>query len=215
MMKYPVITISRQYGSGGRFVGRLLAEKLNIPFYDNELINLAAKKSGYAKDLFENAEQQPTSSLMYSLSMFGNVGTAYHMPLADKIFIIQSEVIKEVAAQGPCVIVGRCSDYVLRDHPDCVNIFIHSNINDRIKRVVEYYGVPKAKANDVIIKTDRKRAAYYSYYTDNKWGLTENYHLSINSDAIGVENAVDVIISFINAHIAKKESENKTNEPSV
>ena len=110
-----VITISRQYGSGGRFVAKKLAEKLGIPFYDNEIITMAAKESGYAENLFEKAEQVSTHSLLYSLSMFGTAAGVYGSPLSDKVFLIQSDIIKECAAKGPCIIVGRCSDYVLKE----------------------------------------------------------------------------------------------------
>ena len=131
-----IITISRQYGSGGRFIAEKLAERLGVPFYDNKIITMAAKKSGYAESIFENAEQTSTHSLLYSLSMFGSTAGVYGLPLSDKVYIIQSEVIKKIAAEGPCVIVGRCADYVLKDEQHVINVFLQSALEDRAARAV-------------------------------------------------------------------------------
>lgn len=196
-----VITISRQYGSGGRFVGRKLSEKLGIPFYDNELISMAAKESGFAESLFENAEKNTTYSLLYSLSMFGtSTGGMYGLPLSDKVFLIQSDIIKKVAEQGPCVIVGRCADYVLRERNDVLHFFFYSDIENRMKRAMQYYGLEEKKAKEAIEKTDKKRAAYYNYYTGERWGEIKNYNLSLNTDSIGVDNCVDVLAKYVEAH---------------
>lgn len=201
-MKGPVITISRQYGSGGRFVGRKLAEKLGIPFYDNELISMAAKESGYAESLFENAEKNTTYSLLYSLSMFGtNGGGMYGLSLSDKVFLIQSDIIKNVASQGPCVIVGRCADYVLRENEEVLHFYFYSDIENRIKRATTYYGLEEKKAKETIEKTDKKRAAYYNYYTGDRWGDIQNYHLSLNTDTIGVDNCVDILEKYVKAYM--------------
>ena len=195
-----IITISRQYGSGGRFVGKKLAEKLGIPFYDNELISMAAKESGFAESLFENAEKNTTYSLLYSLSMFGtNSGGMYGLPLSDKVFLIQSDIIKKVADSGPCVIVGRCADYVLRERKDVIHFFFYSDIENRIKRGVKYYNLDEKKAREIIEKTDKKRAAYYNYYTGERWGENKNYHLSLNTDFIGIDACVDVLEQYVNA----------------
>jgi len=192
-----VITISRQYGSGGRFVGKMLAEKLGIPFYDNEIITLAAKESGYAENIFEKAEQISTHSLLYSLSMFGSAAGVYGLPLSDKVFLIQSDIIKKCAEKGPCVIVGRCSDYVLRDFDNTINFFIYSDMEHKIKRAVEFYGVDEAKAQSIIEQKDKKRATYYNYYTSNRWGDIDNYNMAINSDSIGIENAVKLLEDYV------------------
>ena len=201
-MKGPVITISRQYGSGGRVVGRKLAEKLGIPFYDNELISMAAKESGYAESLFENAEKNTTYSLLYSLSMFGtNGGGMYGLSLSDKVFLIQSDIIKNVSSQGPCVIVGRCADYVLRENEDVLHFYFYSDIENRIKRATTYYGLEEKKAKETIEKTDKKRAAYYNYYTGDRWGDIQNYHLSLNTDTIGVDNCVDILEKYVKAYM--------------
>jgi len=195
-----IITISRQYGSGGRFIAKKLAEKLGIPYYDNELITLAAKESGYSEAIFEKAEQISTHSFLYSLSMFGSAEGLYGLPLADKVYLAQSEVIKKCADQGPCVIVGRCSDYVLKDYPNVLNFFIYSDLEHKVNRAVSYYNIKAEKAAQELKNKDKKRASYYNYYTSQRWGEAENYHLSLNSDAVGIDAAVDILASFVLAH---------------
>lgn len=196
-MSNHIITISRQYGSGGRFIGKLLAEKMQIPLYDNELITLAAKKSGYSEAIFENVEKTATHSLLYSLSMFGSTAGVYGLPLSDKVFIVQSEIIKKVASEGPCVIIGRCADFVLKDEKNIVDVFVHSDMEHRIKRAVTYYGIAEEKAKEMITKTDKRRASYYNYYTGHRWGEANNYEISLNSDRIGIEKCVDILHSYI------------------
>jgi len=198
-----VITISRQYGSGGRFVGKMLAEKLGIPFYDNEIITLAAKESGYAENIFEKAEQISTHSLLYSLSMFGSSTGVYGLPLSDKVYIIQSDIIKKCADSGPCVIVGRCSDYVLRERDNVIDFFIYSDMEHKIKRAVKYYDIDEKKAQSIIEQKDKKRAAYYNYYTSQRWGDIDNYNLAINSDSIGIENTVKILENYVRMHDGK------------
>lgn len=195
-----VITISRQYGSGGRFVAKLLAEKLGIPYYDNELITMAAKESGYSEAIFEKAEQLSTHSFLYSLSMFGSTDGIYGLPLADKVYIAQSEIIKKCASEGPCVIVGRCSDYVLKDFDNVLNFFIYSDEKSKIERAVKYYGLDAEKAAGELKKKDKKRANYYNYYTSQNWGGYENYHLSVNSDAVGIDATVELLASYAMAY---------------
>ena len=195
-----IITISRQYGSGGRFIAKNLAEKLGIPYYDNELITMAAKESGYSEAIFEKAEQLSTHSFLYSLSMFGSADGIYGLPLADKVYIAQSEIIKKCADKGPCVIVGRCSDYVLKEYDNVVNFFIYSDEENKVKRAVKYYGIDADKAAGELKKKDKKRANYYNYYTSQTWGSFDNYHLSLNSDAVGIEAAVDVLSCFVKAY---------------
>lgn len=199
-MSGSVITISRQYGSGGRFIAKKLSEKLGIPFYDNDLISMAAKESGFSESLFENAEKNTTYSLLYSLSMFGaSAGGMYGLPLSDKVFLIQSDIIKKVADSGPCVIVGRCADYVLRERKGIINFFLYSDIEHRMHRAMKYYGLEEKKAKEAIEKTDKKRASYYNYYTGERWGDVKNYHLSINTDSVGIDSCVDVLAMYANA----------------
>lgn len=196
-----VITISRQYGSGGRYVAKKLAEKLGIPYYDNEIITMAAKESGYSENMFEKAEQLSSHSLLYTVSMYGATTGMYGgVPLSDKIFLIQSDIIKKCAEKGPCVIVGRCADYILQDYPNVLNFYLYSDIDSRVKRVETYYNCEETNIKDYILKRDKKRAAYYNYYATNRWGHTENYHMSINTDAIGIDGCVDVLEKFILSH---------------
>lgn len=195
-----IITISRQYGSGGRFIAKKLAEKLGVDYYDNELITMAAKESGYSEAIFEKAEQLSTHSFLYSLSMFGSVDGIYGLPLADKVYIAQSDIIKKCADKGPCVIVGRCSDYVLKEYDNVINFFIYSDEEHKVDRAVKYYGLDAEKASSELKKKDKKRANYYNYYTSQTWGAYENYHMSINSDAVGIDAAVDILAAFVMAH---------------
>lgn len=200
-----IITISRQYGSGGRSIGKKLAEELAIPFYDKELISLAAKESGFEEKIFENADKQGMHSLLYSLSigMYNTIG-AYDgpesLPLNDRVFLIQHNVIRELAQKGSCVIVGRCSDYVLRSEPNAIHIFVHSDLDSRVKRAVEEYEFPPENAASAIQKADKRRAAYYEYYTGARWGRLENYDLTLNSDRVGIDNAVQIVKAYAMMH---------------
>lgn len=201
MDKKFIITISRQYASGGRSIGKILAQELELPFYDKELITLASKKSGFREQLFENADKQAVSSLLYSLSM-GMYNTAgidgtNNLSLNDRVFLIQHEVIREISQQGPCVIVGRCADYVLKDQENVLNIFIHADMESRKRRAVEEYGLDSNKPEAAILKMDKRRAAYYEYYTGMKWGRMENYHLTLNSAILGVQDSAKLIKDFI------------------
>lgn len=197
-----VITISRQYGSGGREIGKKLAEAFQIPFYDNDIITIAAKESGFAEAVFERAEEKATNSLLYSIAMgmnaYGNHEFGFsNLSLDDRIFLAQSKVIREVAEKGPCVIVGRCADYVLRDNPNVVNVFICADVEFRVKRAIELYNLPKEKAADNVAKNDKSRANYYNYHAIEKWGDVNNYHLSIRSDFGGIDHAVACIKAFL------------------
>lgn len=201
-MNKTIITISRQFASGGRQVGERLAKSLDIPFYDKELISLAAKKSGFSEKVFENADRQSTNSLLYSLStgMYNAIGQfdgANNLPLNDKVFLVQYNVILDLAKQGPCVIVGRCADYILREQAGAIHVFIHSDMKSRIRRAVEEYGMPAERAEAMIQKGDKRRAAYYDFYTGMKWGRVENYDLTVDSDSIGLDNAAKLIEDYV------------------
>lgn len=195
-----VITISREYGSGGRIIGKKLADALQIPFYDNELITIAAEKSGISKEYFKDAESSSVGNLLFSLSNLSPVTSGneiYGLPLSEKIYLVQSKVIKQLAEEGSCVIIGRCADYILQEFPNCTNVFIYADLKDRVNRAVEEYQLPHKNAESVVIKTDKKRASYYSYFTNQKWGRKENYDLMINSSKIGIDNAVEIIKYYI------------------
>lgn len=199
-----VITISRQYASGGREVAEKLAKAYNIPFYDRKLISMAAKESGFAEAAFDNVEMKATNSLLYSIAMgmsiYGSPDIGYaNLSLDDKIYIAQSEVIRKVAEEGPCIIVGRCADYILRERKDTINLFIWASMPFRIRRAVERDLVDEAKAEDVILRMDKRRANYYNYHAAEKWGVVTNYHLSIQNDFLSTDKTVEVIKKFIDS----------------
>lgn len=197
-----VITLSRQYGSGGREIGKRLAEQLEVPFYDKGIITRAAKESGFAEETFEKAEEKATNSLLYSIAMgmnvYGNQELGFpNLSLDDRVFLAQSDVIRKVADEGPCVIVGRCSDYILNNRPNVVHIFIWADLDSRIERATTLYGMPTKKAKENILKIDKSRGNYYSYHANERWGKVENYHLSIKSNYLGIDNAVKYIRQFV------------------
>ncbi len=195
MASLPVITISRQYGSGGRRIGRDLAQKLGIPYYDSELITLAAQESGFDKKMFEDADKAAYSSLLFSLSMYAGSGGngAFSMPLPDRVYLIQSDLIRKLAAQGPCVIVGRCADYILRKEASRLAVFLRAPQEDRVRRAVEEYGDDPKTAADKLAKTDKKRSVYYSHYTGERGGDGANYDLVLNTSVFGIERSVELI----------------------
>ncbi len=197
-----IITISRQYGSGGREIGAKIAERFGIPFYDNELITRAAKESGYAEAAFANAETKATNSLLYSISIgmsaYGNQEVGFgHLSLDDRIYLAQSDVIKKVAEEGPCVIVGRCADYILKDRTDVVHLFVYADMEFRKERAIRIDNVSPDKVEEIITKKDKRRANYYNYHSGEKWGKATNYHMSINSSFVGIDNTVDCLINFL------------------
>ena len=210
MAKKIIITIGRQFGSGGRYVGRLLAEKLNIPFYDKELLSEAAKASGICEEIMEDHDEKPTRSLLFSLvtGMQHHMGTGnfyMDMPLNHRIFLAQFDAIRNLAAEGSCVIVGRCADYVLREDPDTVRVFVKADMPSKIARAVKYYGVEEDKAEERIRKADKQHASYYNYYATATWGDIENYDLVADTGVLGVEGAVELIAKFLELREAAKE----------
>ena len=202
-MKQPVvITIGRQFGSGGRYVGRLLAEKLGIPFYDKELLSEAAKASGICEEIFEDHDEKPTRSLLFNLvtgmQHHLDAGSFYmDMPLNHKIFLAQFDAIRRIAGEGSCVIVGRCADYVLREDSNAVSVFVKADMPSKVDRAVKYYGIDAAKAEDRIRKADKQRASYYNYYATATWGDVDNYDLVVDTGVLGVEGAVELICKFL------------------
>lgn len=198
MKENTIITVSRQFGSGGRAIAERLSEILNIPYYDNKIIQKAAEKSGYAKEIFEQAEQSPTGSLLYSLSMFAqNSGVGFELPLQDKVFLVQSEVIKEAASQGGCIIVGRCADYVLRENKNVTNIYLCAETATRVARIAELYKMTEERARETVVKTDKRRAAYYNFYTGLRWGQAENYQLCLNTTRLGVDKSAELLSDYL------------------
>jgi len=197
-----IVTIGRQFGSGGREIGAKLASELGIPFYDHELIIRAAKESGFSETIFENAEKKASNSLLYSLVMgmssYGVQDGGYSsLSLDDRAYLAQAEVIRKVANEGPCVIVGRCADYILKDKPYITNLFVYADMDVRCKRVAEMKTASPDKIKDEITKGDKSRANYYNYHTGQKWGNSFNYHMSINSSAVGIDGAVKIAKDFV------------------
>ena len=197
-----IITISRQYGSGGREIGRRLAEEFGIPFYDNELITRAAKESGYAEVAFETAESRANNSLLYSIARgtagFGGQDIGYsNLSLDDKIYLAQADVIRKCAAEGPCVIVGRCADYILRKLDNVVHVFVYADLPFRAERAIRIDGMSADKIEDNILKIDKRRSNYHNFHTGEKWGKVENYDLCIKSSKVGIDKAVEIVKAYV------------------
>ncbi len=196
-MKKRVITISRQNGSGGRYIGEKLGEALKIPCYDEKLMDMVAKESGFALDFVEEKGERITGSLLFniasSLTYANNVFTGNGTSLQDEIYFIQNRIIKDLAEKEPCVIVGRCADYVLRDREDCLHVFIVADEKSKLERAVKYYGLSEKDAASVLKKKDKARYNHYKYYTDQDWGMAANYDLCLNSGLLGIEGCVKVI----------------------
>lgn len=194
-----VITIGRQYGSGGRFIAKKLAEKLNIGYYDNELLAKAATESGLSHSVIESYDEKKDGFFS------GVVPSTFSVDLSmgQKVFLSQFEAIKKLADTESCVIVGRCADYVLDGRKNVVNVFIDAPLDSRIERSVKYYNIDPKKAKDTIIKMDKKRANYYNFYSDKKWGKADSYDLCINSN-VGVDEAVEIIKTFVETKLKIK-----------
>lgn len=199
-----IITIGREFGSNGHKIGEELAKSLNIPFYDKEILTRASKESGMCEDIFDNNDEKKTGSFLFSLVVDSNYigfnsgfGSSGELPISQRVFIAQFDAIKHLAEEGPCVIVGRCSDYVLEDNPNVINIFIHSDLETRCKTVMERDNLLEKKAIESVVKHDKERMSYYNYYTNNKWGDASNYHLTIDSGVLGIEGSVAVIKACI------------------
>ncbi|MEE0967962.1 MAG: cytidylate kinase-like family protein [Clostridia bacterium] len=197
------ITIARQYGSGGREIGEKVAELLGFKYVDKELVTLAAQKSGFHADVIHSIDEKATNSLLYTLAMgssvFGAPHTNYNVdvPINDKLFIVQCDIIKSLVNESPCVIVGRCADYVLEEHKNRISIFLYGDMDCRIKRVCDVLSVDEEEAKKLISKTDKRRMNYYNFYTGKKWGKFDNYHLSINTSTLGIEKTAEIIADFV------------------
>ncbi len=206
-MKF-AITLGRQFGSGGHEIGIKLAEALNIKYYDKEILSESAKQSGLCEEIFHTNDEKPTSSFLYSLVMdisgSGYSGAAYmDMPLNHKVFLAQFHTIQKLAEDDNSLFVGRCADYALQDKEDLtvINLFIHAPLEDRIKRIASLHDLTDNKAKDLIQKTDKKRASYYNYYSNSKWGESSNYDLSVNSSALGIDGTVEFLKDYIEKRI--------------
>lgn len=193
-----IITIGRQCGSGGHTIGEMVAERLGIPFYDKEIIQKVAEETGLSEETIEKEGEYSTTSILYNIATRGisgyNVAKNENMLLRDQINAYQTNYIKELAEQGPCVIVGRSADYILEDRDDCVHVFIYGDLEDRMRRVENEHGVSSKDSKKHVLSRDKKRSKYYMYVTDRVWGLAENYTVCLNSSELGIERCVDIIV---------------------
>jgi hypothetical protein len=202
MNEHYVINIGRQLGSGGKLIGEKLAERLGIEFYDKELLGLAAKESGLGKEFFEKADEQASKGFMggffgrFSLLNDGTIPSSNCLS-NDALFKIQSDVIRHLADTRSCIFVGRCADYILRDYPRVLNIFISSTDEERIKRLCQLHNITEDKARDMMEKCDRKRSTFYNYYSYKTWGAAASYNLCIDSSLLGIDGTVDFIEEFV------------------
>ena len=188
-MKYSIITIGREYGSGGRIIAKQVAETLGIAFYDKELIHLAAQKTGLSEEyISSSATHHKANKFFYNL-----IFSSDNLPVSDQLYIAETDIIKKVSDDGPCVIVGRCADYILRDKADCLKVFIHADMKFRAERIVKVYGEREQSPEERLRDKDKRRAAYHRFYTNMKWGHAQNYHLTLDSGVIGIDKCVDII----------------------
>ena len=197
-----IITLGREFGSAGREIGYKVAEAFDIKLYDKEMLARAAKESGICEEIFETHDEKPTNSFLYSLVMdtysMGYSGNTYtDMPINHKVFLAQFDAIKKIADEGPCILVGRCADYALESYKNVVSVFIHADLNARIRRIARIYNLTDAKAKDMILKTDKKRSSYYNYYTNKKWSDAESYELCLTSSELGIDGTAKAIIDYV------------------
>lgn len=194
-----IITIGREYGSGGREIGRIVAQKLGVPFYDKEVLTRAAQESGLCEELFERHDEKASVGGMIAGSQSMHMGTAsvgLQMPLNQRVFLAQFDAISKIALEGDCVIVGRCADYVLKDLEHVTHVFIYASQEKRIERIMRVEKVDSDKARDLIRKTDKQRRNYYNFFADGNWGLRSNYDLMIRTDDKDFNNIADAIIAY-------------------
>lgn len=192
-----IVTIGRKYGSGGRMTGEKLAKLLNYRFYDRELLKIAARDSGMHEDVVQHFDEKPAGSLLYSTYLYATLPTTDALPLNQKLAFAQFEVIRRVAEEGNCVIVGRCADYVLQDRKDCFNVFITASDEVRSKRLIEFYGVPQELVGKVIKKQDKQRAEYYNFFTHRKWGGSSTYDLCLDAGRFTLDGAAQLLASAV------------------
>lgn len=201
-MANTVITIARQYGASGRFTGEILSELTGMACYDRELITMAVDKSGLKEDVIESYDEKAQSSLLYTLAVgsvdYGTpVPLSFHMPMSDKLYIMQSNIIRELAEKSPCIIVGRCADHVLHDNEKRIAVFLKADLGVRAERVAKRHDISVSEAQDLCVKTDRRRASYYSHYTGQKWGRVDLYDLVIDTTRIDAKGAAEIINKYV------------------
>lgn len=190
-----IITISREYGSGGKFIGELVAKKLGIPFYDREIMEKVAEETGFVHEYVEKLAEYAPSKSIFAYSFVGRNSAGESME--DYIYSVQRQIILNIAAEGPCVIVGRSADYILKNTHPCLNVFIHGDMPHKVARIMDIYDVSDAEAEKRIKEMDKKRSINYKYYTGNNWGGRENYDLSLNSSTLGIDKCVEIITGLV------------------
>lgn len=202
-----IVTIGRQTGCSGREIGTLLAEKLGVKCYDKELLSFAAKEGGFDEKVVEHHDEKPSSSFLYSLYMsaipfnYSTSSPLADMPLDHRIFLAQFDAIHKIAEREKCVIVGRCADYALEKRNDVLSVFILGDEGDKVKRIMEKENCSSEKAREILMKGDRKRSSYYNYYTNRRWGASDNYDIVLNSSRYGIEGCVNLILAAIDARL--------------
>ncbi|MCI8707601.1 MAG: cytidylate kinase-like family protein [Lachnospiraceae bacterium] len=194
-MRKRIVTISREFGSGGHTIGNAVAEKLGITCYDRELLEKIAEETGFSHEFIESAAEDSTAShsLLFNMVVNRSLQLRNEPTPADTVFFAQMEIIRKIAEKEECVIVGRCSDYILRERKDCLNVFIYADEKDREKRILQRYGENEKPVKKRIADKDSRRKTYYSHYTDRPWGIPQNYHICLNSSVLGKESCIDII----------------------
>ena len=216
-----VINLGRQLGSGGKEIGEKLAKEFGIAFYDKELIKLASDESGLCKEFFEKADERASQSIIGGLfgtrfPFISDGAIPYGSCLSnDSLFKIQSDVIRELAERQSCLFVGRCADYILRDHPRCVNVFVSASKEARIERLMRIHNIPSEAAEELMEKADKKRSSYYNYYSYKTWGAAETYHLCIDSSVLGIDGTVQFIKEFVKLNTQKDLGKYVQTKPTV
>ena len=191
-----IITIERQYATGGKSIAKMVAEKLGIPYYNNHILELAGEKIGLPADYLRDVEETTSGSLLFSLAMAATVNATgvTLMSLSQQLFLAEEEIINELVKEGPCVIVGRCAGHILREREDCLNVFIYGEREKRIDRALNVYNVPRNEVESMVRKMDKRRANFYNTSAQKKWGERDNYHLCLDSGTLGIEKCVDLIV---------------------
>ena len=204
-MKKIILNIGRQLGSGGRSIAAILAAHYDITAYDRKLIEIAAQESGLCKEVFENADEKKSYGFFHSIFSNRSAANAFGSNESylsnDALFKVQSDIIRDVAERESCIFIGRCADYILRDNPHCINLFFTANLEDRIARMASENGITAEQAAELIEKTDRRRAAYYNYYSGKTWGAAESYDLCINTSHLGHEVTAQMLIEYIDKRV--------------
>jgi cytidylate kinase len=205
------ITIGRQYGSGGKDIGIRLGELLGFRVYDRDLLFIAAQKNGINPDALRRVDEKANNSLLYTLAMgtslYGARNFGIDVPINDQLFITQTDIIKKAAEEENCIFVGRCADYVLRNHPNRISVFVYADKDTRIARIREELGVDRDEAVSLINKTDKRRINYYNFYTGKKWGKAENYHVCIDSSLLGIEGSAQMIADIARLYMTKEQDQ--------